>query len=251
MAKQISPIVKLRGTIDDLSFYKTQDGFLAREKGGVDGERIKTDPKFARTRLNGLEFGIGGRAGKAFRKAFKTEIGKAADFRVASRATKLMVAILQTDPVSDFGYRQVQLGDLTKLLNFNFNDEVPFDQVFTLPVTTTINRATGDAAVAWPALTPTADIIVPEGTTHYNLFAAAAAVDFATGLATTVRQATANLPWNSTATAAGMLALSLPANSPLPLFMVMGIEFVKIVNGKVYPSSKGQSALQVIAVDAS
>ncbi|MBS3993278.1 MAG: hypothetical protein KGZ87_06150 [Bacteroidetes bacterium] len=41
MAKQ-KGIIKLKGTIGDITFYKTQDGHLAREKGGVDGQRIKT-----------------------------------------------------------------------------------------------------------------------------------------------------------------------------------------------------------------
>ena len=47
MAKQ-KGIVKLSGTIGDVSFYKSQDGFLAREKGGIDKERIKNDPAFQR-----------------------------------------------------------------------------------------------------------------------------------------------------------------------------------------------------------
>lgn len=45
MAKQ-SGILKLEGTIGNITFYKSQDGFLAREKGGVDGARIASDPKF-------------------------------------------------------------------------------------------------------------------------------------------------------------------------------------------------------------
>jgi hypothetical protein len=34
MAKQIG-IIKLKGTIGDIAFYKSQDGHLARAKGGV------------------------------------------------------------------------------------------------------------------------------------------------------------------------------------------------------------------------
>lgn len=248
MAKQISPLIKLRGTIDDLSFYKTEDGYLARQKGGISAERIRTDPNFLRTRLNGQEFKIGGTAGKTFRHAFSTEISKAADGRVASRLTKLMVAILQTDPTSDFGERQVQLGELDRLSKFNFNNKVLFEQVLTLPISATFNRVSGEGAVVLPARTPMADIVVPEGTTHYNFFAAAAAVDFETGLATSNRQATANLIWDSTPVAAGVLGLSLPANSTLPVFIVMGMEFMKMVNGKMYPSSKRQSPLEVVAV---
>ena len=37
MAKQTG-IIKLKGKIGDLSFYKTRDGHLAREKGGVESD---------------------------------------------------------------------------------------------------------------------------------------------------------------------------------------------------------------------
>ena len=52
MAKQ-KGIIKLEGTIGDITFYKsTQDGHLAREKGGVSADRIANDPNFQRTREN-------------------------------------------------------------------------------------------------------------------------------------------------------------------------------------------------------
>ena len=62
MARQ-KGIIKLKGTIGDITFYKTQDGHLAREKGGIDASRIKSDPAFQRTRENGSEFGRAGNAG--------------------------------------------------------------------------------------------------------------------------------------------------------------------------------------------
>jgi hypothetical protein len=52
MAKQ-KGIIKLKGTLGDITFYKSQDGFLAREKGGVDASRIANDANFQRTRENG------------------------------------------------------------------------------------------------------------------------------------------------------------------------------------------------------
>ena len=55
MARQ-KGIIKLKGTIGDITFYKTQDGHLAREKGGIDASRIASDPAFQRTRENGSEF---------------------------------------------------------------------------------------------------------------------------------------------------------------------------------------------------
>jgi hypothetical protein len=63
MAKQTG-IIKLKGTIGGISFYKTSDGHLAREKGGVDKSRIQNDPAFQRTRENGAEFGRAGKGDK-------------------------------------------------------------------------------------------------------------------------------------------------------------------------------------------
>jgi hypothetical protein len=83
MARQRGKI-KLTGKVGDLSFYKTQDGYLAREKGGVDAARIKNDPAFARTRENGQEFGLAARAGKVLRDVFRPLMMRAADSHVVS-----------------------------------------------------------------------------------------------------------------------------------------------------------------------
>ncbi len=70
MARQ-KGIIKLKGTIGGITFYKTQDGHLACEKGGIDSERIANDPAFQRTRENGEEFGRVGKAGKLLRTALR------------------------------------------------------------------------------------------------------------------------------------------------------------------------------------
>jgi hypothetical protein len=49
MAKQRS-IIKLDGTISDITFYKTKDGYLAKEKSSISASRIATAPEFERTR---------------------------------------------------------------------------------------------------------------------------------------------------------------------------------------------------------
>lgn len=49
MARQ-SSLIKISGTLEDLTFFKSADGHMVRMKGGVSGDRIKNDPAFARTR---------------------------------------------------------------------------------------------------------------------------------------------------------------------------------------------------------
>jgi hypothetical protein len=87
MARQ-SGIIKLEGTIGDITFHKSKDGFIAKGKGGVSANRIATDPKFQRTRENGAEFGRAGKSGKILRSAIRALVQKAADARVVSRLTK-------------------------------------------------------------------------------------------------------------------------------------------------------------------
>jgi hypothetical protein len=48
MARQ-KGLIKLDGTIGGITFYKSKDGYLAREKGGVCADRIANDPNFQRT----------------------------------------------------------------------------------------------------------------------------------------------------------------------------------------------------------
>src|SRR5665647_1515972 len=96
MARQ-KGIIKLKGTIGDITFYKTKDGHLAREKGGIDASRIKNDPAFQRTRENGSEFGRAGKAGKILRTALRSLLLNSADGRMVSRLTQKMVEVIQAD----------------------------------------------------------------------------------------------------------------------------------------------------------
>ena len=55
MAK-VNGLLKIEGTVEDLTFYKKDGKNYVRRKGGVSKERILTDPNFVRTRENGAEF---------------------------------------------------------------------------------------------------------------------------------------------------------------------------------------------------
>src|SRR5690606_33266480 len=120
MARQAG-IIKLKGTIGDISFYKTSDGFLARTKGGVEGGRIANDPAFQRTRENGAEFGRAGRGGKLIRNAIRVLLRNAKDKRVTSRLTTQLLAIVKTDTVNQRGERTIVDGSMELLNGFEFN----------------------------------------------------------------------------------------------------------------------------------
>ena len=120
MAQQ-KGILPLKGTIGNITFYKSKDGYLAREKGGVEGGRIATDPAFQRTRENGAEFGRAGKAGKLMRNAIRSLLQNATDSKTTSRLTKEMLKVIQADAVNPRGQRNVIDGESELLLGFEFN----------------------------------------------------------------------------------------------------------------------------------
>jgi len=105
MAKQ-DGIIKLEGTIGDITFYKSKDGHLARGKGGLDASRIQNDAAFQRTMENGEEFGRAGSAGKLLRLAFRSFLQNGADSRMVSRLTKEMVAVVKKGKIQSFEINQ-------------------------------------------------------------------------------------------------------------------------------------------------
>lgn len=250
MPKQVG-LIKVRGTVEDLTFLETQDGFIAKKKRRFNADKLKNDPNYQQVRNTNKEFATGGNAGQLFREAFTTEINKAADNRLVSRLTQTMIAILRTDPVNGWGDRQVQLGDLQKLAGFNFNEPVPMSATVKVKPEVVFNRVTGQATVTIPAHIPQQFIAAPSGgVTHYRFFAGAAALDFESNISISARQASPNLVYDDNAGTETTLTLPLTPNTTLPVFMVLGVEFMVIINGKTTPNSKRESALHILAVDS-
>lgn len=249
MARQTG-IIKLKGTIGDISFYKSADGHLARYKGGVDANRIANDPAFQRTRENGSEFGRAGKGGKVIRNAIRVLLQNAKDKRVVSRLTKSLVAVTKTDTVNDRGLRTIEDGDMSTLQGFEFNVNGKLGSTLFAPYATTLDRVTGDVEVNLAPFAPSVRIAAPGGTTHFKMVMGAAELDFANETSIFESDETAILPYTAANTAAINLSVALPANSALPILQVVGIEFYQEVNGQMYPLKNGAfNALAVAKVD--
>ena len=93
MAQQ-KGIIPLKGTIGNITFYKSKDGYLAREKGSLDADRIANDPAFQRTRENGAEFGRAGKATKVLRNALRSLLQNVSDSRMIARMVKEMMRVI-------------------------------------------------------------------------------------------------------------------------------------------------------------
>jgi|SRR5690606_27396832 len=238
MARQ-KGIIKIKGTIGDMTFYKSKDGYMVREKGGIEGNRIANDPAFQRTRENGAEFGRAGKAGKLLRTAFRPILLKASDSRMVGRFTRELLKVIQTDPINARGERVLNQGDLSLLSGFEFNINGKLSTTFFAPYTATLNRTSGEMTVDVDPFVPNNMIGSPEGATHFQIISGAAEVDFANETYNLAVSETPQMPLDGVLTAAINQVNALTPDSTLALFLLLGVAFFQDVNGEMYPLRNG------------
>jgi hypothetical protein len=249
MAKQKS-IIKLEGTIGDITFLKTKDGYIAKERTSVNKDRIATDPAFQRTRENGAEFGRAGKAGKTLRSAFRTLLQNTADSKMISRLTAEMMKVIKADTTNDRGLRNVIDGEAGLLEGFEFNIAAQLGSTFFAPIEASITRSNGELSIVVPSFIPINMIGQPSGATHFQAVGAGAEIDFENESYVIDSSDSGTYPIY-----ANPLNFSLSMNitpaSAHPVFLVFGIEFYQEVNGKMYSLKNGAyNALQIIKVSA-
>lgn len=248
MARQ-KGLIKIEGTLDEITFYKSQDGHLARTKGGVSGDRIANDPVFIRTRENGAEFASAASAGKLLRDAIRTMMLTASDNRVTSRLTKVMTDIKNYDITSVRGERNVGVGiadaSAKELLNgFDFNISAILSSILFSPYT--VDIPTGK--ISFAAFTPINDVAFPAGATHISLNGAYAIVDFAAGTSDVQFSNEVNLPIDGTTAPQVLTPAAVPTGTGTKLYF-LEIEFFQEVNGVQYTLKNGAfNALSVVEV---
>lgn len=251
MARQ-KGLIKLDGTIGGITFYKSKDGYLAREKGGVSGDRIANDPNFQRTRENGEEFGRAGKAGRLLRTALRNVLKSSADGRMVGRLTAEMVKVIQADVTNTRGQRNVIDGEAELLIGFDFNIKGKLRNTLYAPYTQNLSRAAGLLEVTIPAFVPANMIAAPNGATHFKIESAGAEVDFENEVFVTETSETSIIALDGTATAPINLSNAVSPNSVHPLFLVLGIEFFQEVNGEMYSLKNGMfNSLTLIGVNGS
>ncbi len=246
---RLNGILKIEGTLQEMTFYKTQDGNLVKTKSGVSGDRIANDPAFARTRENGTEFGASATAGKLLRDTIRVMVATASDNRITSRLTQVMTQIKNLDTTSVRGERSVDIGIATTdgkalLKNFNFNDKAILGAIMYKPYTVT--TATGVIDIA--NLVPMNDIAAPSGTTHVSIKGAFAIVDFDLGTSDVSYTNVENLPVDGTSTNVTLTPAAVPTGTGTKLYLLQ-IEFFQEVNAVQYPLNNGAyNALAIVEI---
>ena len=245
-----SGLLKIEGTLGELTFYKSKDGFLVRTKGGISKSRIESDPAFSRTRENGREFGQITRSGKVMRDAIRPLLLQAKDSRVTSRLVKVMAAVKNADAVSARGSRTVSQGLSTAegkafLKGFDFNNRTALSSILFAPMA--IDSTTG--AIAFTDFIPSQAIVAPTGSTHVSLLSAIADIDFETEASELY---VSDLKTLEVRDATGQSFDLVPSNVPSGTgtrFVFFLMSFSQEVNGTLYDMRNGAfNVLNVVEV---
>ena len=232
-----------------MTFYKSQDGDLVREKGGVDASRIANDPAFARTRENGAEFGEAGSKGKLIRDALRSLMMNAADGRVTSRLTQKMTEVLKIDATNVRGSRTAAAGltddagkALLKGFDFNINailKSILFKKYVVDP---------GTGVITINGLVPLNDVAYPSGATHMTITGASAVIDFDLAESDVELTNSVNLPIDAVSSNIQLIPAAVPGGTGIK-FYLLKVEFFQIVNGLQYGLKNGAyNALTIVDV---
>lgn len=242
MAKQTG-VITLEGRVGRLSFYKTKDGYLAREKGGISKSRIMNDPKFARTRENLQEFADNASSSKLLRDALRPVVSKIGDSRLALRVTQAMMKVLKTDLINARGDRKVREGDWSLMKGMELNAASSMGSTLFMEVVYTDSPTEWTAAIA--GFIPQDFLALPKGATHSRISATGVGLDFSTGIRVVQTVSSPLLPLNVQA-----LPISLPLDKTTLTgthrAFVLVVEFVQMVNGVEYSINNGANNAAVI-----
>jgi hypothetical protein len=238
MAK-LSGLIKIEGTLDNLTFYKSGDGHIVKTKSSVSGKRVANDPSFQRTRENNSEFGNAASGGKLLRQAVKNLLINAKDRHVTARATQVMALVKNLDATSTRGNRNVAAGVATlngkkQLKNFDFNVNAPLGTVLKCPYK--VNTTTG--VITLVGLLPTRDIAIPTGATDVTIKGAWVKVDFGTNATAIEFTNEIGLTLNSTVSSVTLTPAAVPTGTGTNLFL-LSVDFYQKVNGTAYLLNNG------------
>jgi len=167
MSKQIG-LIKVKGSLDGVSFYQSEGENFVRMSKGPSKKRILTDPAFKRTRENNVEFGASAKVAKALRVVL-TPVIKMAEKRITSR----IVTVFKSINIKGSGARGQRTIEVSKfgseLEKFELNSTRPLASVFKAPVNAEHIAARNTASIVIPAFNP-AEVVTPvPGATHFRL----------------------------------------------------------------------------------
>ncbi|MCZ4407268.1 hypothetical protein O3Q51_00500 [Cryomorphaceae bacterium 1068] len=245
-----SGVIRIRGKVGNLTFTQSEDGHEVRLSTSLNGDKMRKDRRFIRTRENWAEFARAGKAAKLIRQAFAIQTRQISDRRGYPRLVTQTLKVVKSDPVNGRGERVITQGDFNYLLGYEFNQRQTMSGVLKVPVDVAIDPAAGTVNIDLPEMLPEVGVAAPEGTTHIRLAAAAAELDWENLVFTNDVVESTDILYGNQTEAPQTLSLTLPAGSTHTLAVALGVWFYQEVNGQLYILNDGvKNAMALVGID--
>jgi hypothetical protein len=233
MATQLG-LIKMKGTLDNLTYMQTMDGYIVKRKTSISRNRLKYSEAYAPTRMENNEFKVAARASKLLRQSILTLWENENFGRIQSRLTKLFRRILDTDNVNERGYHKISNGETGFLNGFEFNSASELKQVIHAAWQTEINRTAGEINIRIPSFVPIVKVSAVPYATHFQLFSSGVEIDFEKDSYRSDFSDSPILPLNNEEIEPILLKNIVGAGTENILLALLGIRFYQAVNGNYY-----------------
>ena len=222
------------GSLGETTFVKTKDGNTAREKKVQNKRRWYTAPEFQRSRENAETFGTSSVAAKMIMHPAKAILVPQTDITMFHRLKTFITRVIAVDGINPRGKCTIQPFNTPYFLGYELNQKSSLRSLFNTRYTTSINRQEGVVEITIPSFIPTQRIQAPKGTTHFEIIAAGADLDF---VKKDCQFNVFKVPVQSlddTPTEDLHISFNLPPNSIHPVFVYLGLRFTQVTNGETH-----------------
>lgn len=241
-------IVRLRGSIDGVTYTEGINGRLSRSKSSLNKAKMDANPKYEMLRLMQQELSLFSKFGGLMRSGIKNELTRVKPYKGVQRLNKILNQIKNEDTVHRMGERIVSEGLQSEkgkalLKNFDFYGKTTVTALIDKELQ--LNSSTGIITIE--KFNPIEDVIAPKNTTHLQLRAMVIGVDEEKGTAEVRRSEEVYLPLAEALDDVVLDPNGLPSVDSHLLFVVQ-LLFYKEVNGFKELSGTDSTALTIINV---
>lgn len=224
-------IIRLRGTIDGVTYVEGQNGRRSRSKSSLDKEKMDGNSKYNYFRLLQQELKLYSKYGALMRSGVKIELKRVKPYRGVQRLNKILNQVKNLDTTSQVGSRNVSLGldgDQGKALltNFDFYGKSTVNDTLDKPIA--IDETTG--VITLSNFNPMEEMIYPSNATHVQFKSQIMDLDGAELLEQHTQSNVVYLPINGTPNDVVLTPTSLPAGGD-HRFYLLQILFYLEING--------------------
>ncbi|GEM_PF-1900367 len=248
MATQLG-LIKLKGSIGDLTFYESNGMQLVRRKAGPTKQDLENNPRYQRTKENAREFGRIVTTSKCLRLLLLEVFSECADKKVFGRLVSRMSMVIKSDTHRRRGERAVTAQGLMLLTGLECNQAFKFNEQVLIPINILYDIKTGQGVIEQPSFIPIQRFRRFGSSTHAQLIFTIiefGAVPLEKKESMIFRSAYFSLGSSQKIDRSEILIDQIP-QAGNALIVLIGISYFEEIAGAYFPLDKGRYNAMVIA----